>query len=781
MNRRPRPAFPRGVKRALLPGLFVAAGAAALFVLLPSRSGEERAAPRSAARSAGQDAAPPAPEAQAADDESTRCVRGRVEDADGAPVAGARVRLLHPWSRCAETVADGQGRFAVPCTDEELFRCFVSAPGFIPAAGPWREGAGHGEVDAGGLVLERGGLPISGRVTDPDGTGLAEVEVFIEAEQPDEIWDLRGECSLGDWAKTAADGSFAFHLLPPGLYRVRARLWRAPRMLTFTMEHLAAGTDDVRLIVPAARRQEAFALRLKVQLPDGTPLPRGLLVVGDQQDYTREEITNGRVETEVLGYPPFSFLVVPFSSGPVGPTSVTDLPAGVCARTITLEPGLELRGVVLAGGAPLPGAKVRVCPIEKNDRPGRAVFGGGIVRYLRTTADGRFVATRLLPGLHRVWVECAGYRTRIVAVEAGAEELVVELDRSLPQEILLVPPPGEELGAGRALLWQLTPLGTVFIKSETVRADRDARGSSLVITFHDLTPGAAYRLRAGAGWSWPGPYAPVTRDFRADGEPVRVAFETGHALAGRVVREDGAPVPVAAVGLRPDLPPASEYAEFTLSEPWTTTDLEGRFTLEHLADEAVGVTAAAPGLVQRSPLRVTPGSAPVEIVLVPASTLCGQIVPPPPPDFRVDYWRVLPDGPAERIDIEWDCAGTDGHFRHDALPPGQYRIVAYSVGDPADDRYVVTPPIDAGTHDLRLALVPGARIEGLVLDPHDRPLEEAHVVLEAEGWSRTTQSDARGRFVFPGLPPGSYGLRLRSGEALRATTGTHVVLRRAAD
>jgi hypothetical protein len=62
------------------------------------------------------------------------------------------------------------------------------------------------------------------------------------------------------------------------------------------------------------------------------------------------------------------------------------------------------------------------------------------------------------------------------------------------------------------------------------------------------------------------------------------------------------------------------------------------------------------------------------------------------------------------------------------------------------------------------AQVPTGAINGIVTDPHDAVVPNAHVVAvsQTQGVSRETSSNADGLYVFPNLPAGSYDLKIEA-------------------
>ncbi|GMU04090.1 carboxypeptidase-like regulatory domain-containing protein [Corallococcus caeni] len=114
-----------------------------------------------------------------------------------------------------------------------------------------------------------------------------------------------------------------------------------------------------------------------------------------------------------------------------------------------------------------------------------------------------------------------------------------------------------------------------------------------------------------------------------------------------------------------------------------------------------------------------------------------------------------------------------GRFRVGPLPPGRYLTVASAKGwGTRASREEVWLDADV---DVTLELQPRLRLEGMVLTPDGRPasgMTVHRVSQEDPDDTRTTRSDARGRFAFDEVPLGAYQLWARSedettfGEAL---------------
>ena len=167
-------------------------------------------------------------------------VRGQVVDAQsGAPVSGARVRLLQGSQRlepvasggpppgAPETTTDADGRFELRGVVPSQYAVEASAPDYItrrfgqldggPMGIPVRVPGGPVTSDI-DLELTRAG-EVSGRVFGLDGDGLSgvEIELLIDRYGPGGV--VPGAMAF---AQTEAFGVFRVRNVPPGEYIVRA-------------------------------------------------------------------------------------------------------------------------------------------------------------------------------------------------------------------------------------------------------------------------------------------------------------------------------------------------------------------------------------------------------------------------------------------------------------------------------------------------------------------------------------------------------------------------------
>jgi len=112
-------------------------------------------------------------------------------------------------------------------------------------------------------------------------------------------------------------------------------------------------------------------------------------------------------------------------------------------------------------------------------------------------------------------------------------------------------------------------------------------------------------------------------------------------------------------------------------------------------------------------------------------------------------------------------ADEHGAWRFQNLAPGTWRVIAYARSErlaPTASQPLVLDAAGEGL-ETEIALGPGAALELRVLDARNEPCGGASVELrDARGelwkFSPADQCDSTGLFAVPGLPPGSWTIRV---------------------
>lgn len=177
----------------------------------------------------------------AAEPSELATIRGRCVDASGTPVAGVVARLagLHPErpeerapGLPQQVTTSSDGRFEVQCAPgtERMYFLTLRSDRFAGLDARWN-GLQPGAKDLGDLLLHAG-VRLAGRVVDPDGVAVTDVELQFEALE--NSWTLV-QPHAKHLARSGADGTFriADPMLPGGYYvNVRGRRLAQSRQLT---------------------------------------------------------------------------------------------------------------------------------------------------------------------------------------------------------------------------------------------------------------------------------------------------------------------------------------------------------------------------------------------------------------------------------------------------------------------------------------------------------------------------------------------------------------------
>ncbi len=256
-------------------------------------------------------------------------------------------------------------------------------------------------------------------------------------------------------------------------------------------------------------------------------------------------------------------------------------------------------------------------------------------------------------------------------------------------------------------------------------------------------------------------------------EPVLVALKPALALRGRIIEDDGRPVPGLSVSLTPQT--TTPHARRTYVPPiLALTDEDGRFEVLGLEARPYHVTLPrAHRWVPPGPLLAEPGTDELEIRLVPWQSLVTLVTAPdgsPVAGCRVEA-HVLTSGRARGAGVAMTDA--KGRAEHPRMKPGEELTLRILPPHPGEGAVADLCPrlkegVSPGGDPVNVQLSRGARLGGRVVDAVGRPICDAPVSLtigaledqpaSAHGippihqLRQSTQTDGSGYFLFRRLP-----------------------------
>jgi RNA polymerase sigma-70 factor (ECF subfamily) len=398
-------------------------------------------------------------------------------------------------------------------------------------------------------------------------------------------------------------------------------------------------------------------------------------------------------------------------------------------------PARRIAGRVVAGGAPLAGATVRLLASDRFSVPAAALA------ERVTGADGRFDLGIHPASAYAVAATAAGRAPTAARFHLGdpelrpaAHSLVIDMgpcDASVAGAVTDVSGPiaGAELRVeGRAARTGDGPMSLAAVADEAGR-------------FAICVPPARAFVRVDADG-----YAAATLSFGHVGRLERDIMLVPEArVSGRVVGPGGDPVAGARVLAAPIRPRAST-AEADLSPHAAVSDDDGRFELAALAPGSYDLHAVAERATAAYPVSLVLQAGSAEDVLIelaPTQRLRGRVTAGGAPVAGA------------QVEVSWDTPSTaapvytqaDGSFVLDGVPRGP-------IGIAVEDHVVVAPhSIEVGDRDLEVAIEVSrmAGVRGRVTRA-GVPVSDARVGF---GEYQTVLTDVEGRYHIEGLLAGS--------------------------
>jgi protocatechuate 3,4-dioxygenase beta subunit len=621
-------------------------------------------------------------------DEIARDARltGRVVDATGGPVAGARVSIRFaeaaltriraagsitaPRVDDAEWITDAEGRFqGLVATGRVLIEAWADA--YTSS----RKGARAPAEDV--VLVLAPAATVRGRVEQQDGSPVSGADVQALA---------RGAESGPLTTRTDERGNFLINGVRSGIVEIRASaagFGAAHEWLRLSVAEASAPL--VLTLVPARSVYGRVSI-------DGKPCAMGRVRSAGPLSPVSHVDAQGRYRVDGLLDGTHTLTVHCTGAAPetrtvdFGP----DTPQSI-ELNWELGVGLSLRGSVHDGnGEPVAGARVTVLVVPPPEgAPAGASLGfmGQDVSSCTSDAAGAFECRGIGAGWYR-----AG-----VLMEQGAPALSdpvrVDAESSGPVQLVL-PATGEvrvSLSPGER--------GALPVQAVTARGDKPfvitatPRGSEFV--FENL-PLGRYRIAVGRARSELGPSA-VDVELARAGQivVVELAPPVGASIAGSVIDDDGNPLPDAWV--KASLAETNIPLLMAASDP-VLTNADGSFELTGLSPGRYILNVAHP-IGEAQKLDVTTGQRGVALVVEEYGSLAGAVTladGKPASAFSVIILRE-PVGDARQAESE------RGGWSAPWLEPGDYRVAIMS----ADGGILAKARVEAGRRtQLPLTLDP---------------------------------------------------------------------------
>ncbi len=388
---------------------------------------------------------------------------GKVVDATGAPVAGAKVKLLGTPSG-EQTIEQLETEWTT--TKDGTFVFHAADDAVFEASRGGKRGWARLDNDVAitkQLVIELGDAAardgkITGKVVDLDGVALADVLVRAQPENAPRSTTATRDIAprATAFATTGPDGSFVLEGVDRDLYTVAAE---APEHATMAKVGVAGGTKNVTLVM-----DPGFILSGRVETTTGEPVPAYTLLVMRRMGVVRELVTarsivepDGRFRVRVVNG---EYEVLASASG-LAPSAPTVVAAGERDARIVVSEGATLTGKVIdaISGAPLSYARIM-----------REAAGGGASTTPAnagtvTREDGTFELTGIPPGPLSISVGAGDYHPKI---EAG----LIATDGTTLGPLII---PLTKLAAGEKPTLELVGIGV------KLRADHESLVVELVM------------------------------------------------------------------------------------------------------------------------------------------------------------------------------------------------------------------------------------------------------------------------------------------------------------
>lgn len=688
--------------------------------------------------------------ADEAPSEGTLRLEGQVVDANGLPVAAAKVVLGDAGGR--ETDSEADGSFAFDRLAARRYTLFAYAASGV--AGPATV-----QLDA---------------KTDPVVLRLhAATSLTVRVREARNKHPVKGATVevRGPVVRSATtDGEGIAHIsnIAPGDVEVMARAPGFARQFAFA--HSSAGqsasTGPIELLLVAGAPVSGV-----VQAPDGRPVAgahvgyegvSAIVPIDMRRDGVSSD-ADGRFQLDALPAGTFRVLANHSPHAP-GASELLTLD-GTTARTgvvVKLGDGVSVKGVVVTGeGAPVVGAEVRLVNVSAGGSAGAGA------RQTQSDTNGQFILQGVARGRLALSARHERGASDVVEVATGggaAVEVKLVIGRTATISGRVVDSGGEPVEAALIALNPDRASATKMSSSEWLLAGarEEVSDGSGHFVIGGLAPGR-YELRAsraGAGAGGPGRERLSDPTFaEAGARGVILVVPAAARLIGRVMRKGGSPPSFSvALGARTPIPFANG---------------DGAFSLDDLPPVQMDVTIRGLGFMPKTipAVKLSAGETTDlgTIDVEPGRTISGRVVAggTPVAGATVRAGRMLfGDGSSQKGAL---FAGLGGENTRESETDDRGEFILLGVGanklfvsaenaERGRSQPLELPPGDESVSGIVLSLDAFGALAGRVVQA-GAPVESVLVnarPLAASGVFYGGQSGADGRFRFDKLAPGIY-------------------------
>ncbi len=696
-------------------------------------------------------------------------VTGKVVDEAGRPVAGAEItadvkgrppslpvssmmRIFRNRGLLVRSGPDGHFRWGglAGGIDYELR---VTKEGFAPTR--VQAAVAPGRPASPLRIVLQSGRSAFGKVLGPDRRPVPGVQVTLKTSVttgPERFRAALAPESLDTFeAVTGADGRFDLLHLPAGRYDLTARGhgWAPLTVRTLDIPAEGRATDLGTLVLAPGvvlegsvvdskeKPVEGAAIHVMEAVDSSFPFP----MPGEGEEPAALSGADGFFRIEDLRSGSTVNLSAVRTGYATGETKGVEVPAERPVRIALQEVGTLSGQVVDPDGKPIAGATVRV---DFRSQARFLRFSGPPLES-RSDPEGLFRIKDVTPGPVDLVAQASGWQAGTVAgleLRSGEDKRGIEITLS-PAAVLA----GRVLGpSGRAVPDAQVRLAPEDRQSGFHMASTDDEGR---YELDSLPPG----LRTLEATHPDHGTARRQVELRAGDNSFDISLEGGNEVTGRVV--DGAGTPVA--GAQVWLVASGGLPASMMSQS------DGSFRFAAVADGSyrAGVDKEGFARSERVPVTVAGSSVSgLELRLTRGGAIVGRITGVEAAELSrvqiVAWGRGLPIGGG---------VGPDGSYRIDSLQAGEWRVRGELSGTALYAEGVVQLESGASEARLDLEMERGHELSGRVRRG-GAPVSGETLLLEGPGQRRSLgETDADGRFRFPGLAAGSYRVRLegRSG------------------